>query len=170
MTEFRREVRFESGYDHREGAPTRDPDKGNVGCSGLSIRFLLHGPAATVQFVMYTDWLPSDVVDGGWGRRVDRKREWATGTRYSGHGCADLYPMATDLGYHADAAQYDDQDTLACDVREGDCFYDGSGLRAESVMAALFEEGDRAVWAALETEYAERFEPDASEPENTGTS
>lgn len=41
-----------------------------------------------------------------------------------------------------------------CYLEQGFCFYDGSGLNAEPVMAALFTGGDEAVWSALEDYYA----------------
>ncbi len=143
MSERRRELLFEPGYDRRsEGR----------GCHGLDMRWLIHGEHATVQFVIYTSWLPSWVAAGPWGPNV--------------HGAPDQIfpPIAADLGYHADQPLYEDQLGQAeCAFRGGHrCFYDGSGLNAEPVFAALLTEGGDVVWRHLE-EYLTQVEQQLTE-------
>lgn len=141
--EFRREIRFEPGYDYREedrGKPTGQ----QRGCHGLNMRWLLHGQDGTIQFLVYTMWLPSWVKEGPWGPRVDDGRR------------AEFRPMAADLGRHWDRVLgdpvWETQDK--CDVRpSGHCFYDGSGLNAEPLFAKLLTEGHEAVWAEMESYY-----------------
>ena len=69
---------------------------------------------------------------------------------------AALFPMAADLGHHWRTPPYEDCMSMDCDILEGrtSCFYDGSGLNAEPVMAALFTDGHDGVWRALDAYYA----------------
>jgi hypothetical protein len=137
---FRREIRFEPGYDHRN-------DGG--GCHGLSIRFLLHGDKGTIQFLIYTDWLPTHITEDAWGKRIDRdKREVIR--------LANIYPMAADLGRHWRTRLGYNEAPYECDILDGadQCFYEGSALRADQVLADLLTGGDSAVWDTLEAEYA----------------
>lgn len=164
---MRREIEFTAGYDHREGSPTRDvkyddlPDGKQVGCGGSQIRFYLIGDEGAVQFVMYTDWMPSDVVDDTRGPRVEdhTPREWMRGTRWEQTTAMQpRLPIAADLGYHSPTPHYDNQPAMDCTLLpQGECYYDGSGLNAEPVMAALFKGGSDAAWDALEDYYAETF-------------
>jgi hypothetical protein len=148
MTALRREVRFEPGYDHRAEDASKPAGK-RRGCHGLNIRFLLHGAMGCVQFCMYTDWLPSHVDHGAqFGPRVDRKLD------HYGLRNLDLFPMAADLGHHWRAPLYEGEwQPTECEFLGHPCYYDGSGLNAEPVMAALFIEGDAGVWRHLEEYY-----------------
>ncbi|HEY7009066.1 MAG TPA: hypothetical protein VH395_09010 [Jatrophihabitantaceae bacterium] len=135
-----REVLFEAGYDYR-AEDANKPFGQKRGAHGLNIRFLLHRPRGTVQFLIFTHWLPGTVGPIG---EIPLQR------------LAPVGPMAADLGYHWDEAHYDDQPQQQCDVRpSGSCFYDGSGLNAQPVFAALLEHGDEAVWALLRDYYDE---------------
>lgn len=126
---FRREIQFLPGYDYRE-----DPARSKYGCHGMEIRFLLHGPKMTVQFLLYTNWLPT------WDE-FDRK---------------SMGPLPADLGYHADEPVHGSEDERECQFRErGKCYYDGSALAANEVFKLLVSEGEEAVWSALENRYAE---------------
>ena len=104
------------------------------GRHGVDIRFVLKGDAGAVQFVMFTDWPFNDLP-------------------------SNLFPMAADLGYHSPTPRYEGQDpTTECPYLDGKtCYYDGSGLNAEPVMQKLFTGGSDAVWAELESYYAETF-------------
>lgn len=144
MTGLRREVRFEAGYDHSD--EDKDKPRGRRrGCHGLQIRFLLHGDDGTIQFLLYTDWLPS------WASAD----EWHPVKPQPIPALHDKFPMAADLGHHWDTSTYEGEKSMdECDVRPGGkCFYDGSGLRAEPVLAVLLKDGSDGVWAALEAEY-----------------
>jgi hypothetical protein len=147
MPDLTREIRCEPGYDYRE-TDLDKPSGQRRGCHGMNMRWLLHGEHGTVQFVIYTGWLPSWVVDDGdpFGPRVDDRRARGTG------------PMAADLGHHWDTPTYPGEDgpRSDCHLRpSGRCFYDGSGLNAEPVFAKLLTGGHDAVWAALEEYYAQ---------------
>ncbi len=125
---LRREVRFEAGYDKvAEGK----------GRHGMQIRFLLHGQSGAVQFLMYTDWLPGDAPSIGHYREA------------AGRKSADMFPMAADLGHHWRSAPYEGCEHGPCDVVDGGCYYDGSSLNAERLLAVLFDEGDEGVWREL---------------------
>lgn len=145
MSDFRREVRFEAGYDHREEDAGK-PSGQRRGCGAMHIRFLLHGEKGTTQFLVSTGWLPT----------------WVTGVEYPAvkplprdRRVWDLYPSGMDFGHHWDTATYEGEyQPDSCDVRPGGtCFYDGSGLYAGKVLARLLREGDAAVWEELETYY-----------------
>jgi hypothetical protein len=149
MTELRREVRFDPGYDHREDDKGK-PSGQRRGQHGMQIRFLLHGDLGTVQFVLGTDWVPTHVVDGPWGKKLDRSKDPAVVR------CAGLFPMPVDLGHHWRTPVYEGEyQRDHCEWIDGPCFYDGSGLNADPVAVALFTEGDAGVWRHLEAYYAE---------------
>ena len=123
-------VVFEPGYNKRGS---------QYGVHGMGIRFLLRGPKGCTQFVMNTGWVPGESMRAS---------------------SADMFPMAYDLGYHAHVPQYGygeewvQRSTPDCPYLDGaECFYDGSGLNAEPVMAAFIVEGESAVWSALQIQY-----------------
>ena len=130
---YRREVEFRPGYNKR---------RTGYGVHGMDIHFRFYGPLGTVQFTMSTGWVPGEAVlpfgqdpDPHWSRIANR------------------YPVATDLGYHWLVPQYDEQEMYRRDdcpfVEGGVCYYDGSGLNAEPVLAAFIERGEPAVWRRL---------------------
>jgi len=145
---MRREVRFEPGYD-RVGETD-----GKYGRGSMVIRFLLHGNDGAVQFVMSTGWLPTHVVHREWGDVVDVRTPLQC---LDGKRPIPPEPNATDIGHHWRTPSYDGEwKPSKCDVvTDGDCYYDGSGSNAETVMAAFFQRGDVAVWEALEEYYAQ---------------
>lgn len=114
------------------------------GCHGLSMRWLLHGDQGTIQFLVYTSWLPSWVKPGAFGLTVDTHSERLFG------------PMGADLGHHWDTPAYEGESQMpSCDVRPGGaCFYDGSGLAADDLLGVLLTEGHEAVWERMGAEYA----------------
>ena len=154
MTEFTREVRFEPGYDYAE----EDKDKPwgeRRGVHGMNIRFLLHGDEGTIQFLVYTQWLPSWVKtepDAMFTRILDITDVMEGGQKI-------FPPMAADIGFHWDKLPpHEPEDDWyhmqECDVRPGgQCYYDGSSLQAERVFALLLKKGHEAVWTYMEEHY-----------------
>ena len=135
MTDFRREIQWKPGFDHRNDA---DPKKRQYGCHGLEVRWLLHGPNATIQFLFMTPWLPT------WDDRTTRDLAFSV--------------LPADLGYHADKPQYEGQKGRACDCRpDKRCFYDGSGLAADDVFKLLISKGEEAVWEHMREYYDNYF-------------
>lgn len=147
--QLRREVRFEPGYDHRE--EDKDKPQGQQrGVHGMGIRFLLHGQEGSVQFLLWTDWLPTWCEDGAWGLRFKPDHNAAL---------LNYYPMAVDVGYHSRTPKYEGQSTMPCDaiVGQDSCYYDGSTMMAESVMVLLLQKGHEAVFEYLESYYNSVF-------------
>lgn len=135
-TGFSTEIRVEPGHAIRR----TKGDGSDYGIHSMGLRFLLHGPAATVQFLMWTGIVP-ETIDGPYGKK------WRV---------SDLGLMAADLGYHADAPQYDEQwGRTDCDVRDGRCYYDGSGLAAEPLLELALKRGHGAVFRAMQDYYDE---------------
>lgn len=135
---LKREIRFEVGYDHRSDP---DPKKRSQGAHGMQIRFLLHGRKGTIQFLLYTDWMPT----------------WKS-TGEGGQLFKSMGPMPADIGYHADEPQYEGQGTMECKERpSGQCYYDGSSLNAESIFRLFVKGGEKALWAALNEYYLDLF-------------
>lgn len=133
---FRAEVLVEPGHAIRRSRG----DGSNYGIHSMGLRFLLHGPLATVQFLAWTGLVPEQVP----GRFAP---EWMHGA-----------PMAADLGYHADAPQWQSEDwpqeSMACEHRaSGRCFYDGSGLAAEPLLGVMLMDGHGGVFSALQEYY-----------------
>ena len=129
MSDFRREISWHPGFDKRSDP---DPNERKYGCHGMDLTFFLHGAHGTVQFKVFTGWLPGQ-------ERAAKPL---------------LAPMAVDLGYHWDSPRYEEQTWLACTLRSaGRCYYDGSGLAAESLFARFLVEGEPIVWATLEERY-----------------
>lgn len=124
---FEQAVIFEPGYSNvAEG----------YGKHGMGIRFLLRGPKGVAQFLMNTGWVPGEK---GVPARL-----------------AEYYPSAWDLGYHARVPQYEGAEqygTQPCDYLGAECWYDGSGLNADPVLAAFIAEGEPAVWRALRNQH-----------------
>jgi hypothetical protein len=77
---------------------------------------------------------------------------WVPGDKGIDARISHLFPMATDIGYHAHSPQREgqEQDRRECPYLDGQaCFYDGSGLQAEPVLEAFIHRGDVAIWEAL---------------------
>lgn len=123
---FERAIVFEQGWNDRGG---------QYGVHGMEIRFLLRGPKGVTQFAMNTGWIP--------------------GEKGVSPTLADYFPSGSDLGYHAIEPQYDREmeqigGRESCPFLDGKpCFYDGSGLQAEPVLADFIQRGEVAVWEAL---------------------
>lgn len=137
---FSREVRFEPGHPLTPGTGPSS----NYGRGSLKIRFLLHGRAASVQFLWSTGVTPERVTERDrWGAR----HEWMHSA-----------PMAYDLGYHAEAPQWEGHEGYACDMRSsGTCYYDGSSFASDRVLELFLTKGEDAMWDALHGYYEEHF-------------
>jgi hypothetical protein len=70
-------------------------------------------------------------------------------------------PMAVDLGYHSKVPLYDEQTPsfTDCPFTGGECYYDGSGLRAMEVYKEFRTRGEEWLWNELEEFYEERLVP-----------
>lgn len=148
-TIFKKEIKFEPGYDYIYGIPKKDPEYGR---HGMQIRFVLIGKKGAVQFFMFTDWLP--MVKQGCGLYKPT---------YS-MGGSDCFPMAVDIGYHSPKPIYEGQpERKNCEFLKGkSCYYDGSGLYAEDFMAELINKGQDALWEKMEKYYYEVFKRDSA--------
>lgn len=135
---FRPEVKIEPGHAIRK----TKGDGENYGVHSVGIRIMLHGPKATISFLMWTGIVPE-----------------TEGTGYDEHWVLSPHGlMAADLGYHADAPEYEGQRSMECIFREsGQCFYDGSGLQAEPVLELMIKRGSGAVLQHLEGYYFSMF-------------
>jgi hypothetical protein len=133
--EFRTEILVEPGHAIRR---TRG-NGSDYGIGSMKMRFLLHGPLATVQFLFSTGLVPEQVPG-------DYQAKWW-----------HRDPMGFDVGYHADAPQYEGQEDsghMDCAYRgSGKCFYDGSGLMAEDFVPILLMDGHGGVFRALQDYY-----------------
>lgn len=133
-------VVFEPGYNGRDGG---DYDA-DYGVGGMGMRFVLRDERGATQFLMNAGWVPGQ-----------------EGVPTS---LANYYPSAWDLGYHSPTPRYEGHYSMGpCDFLGGrECFYDGSSLRADSVLESFIREGERAVWDALEAEHRDLFGGDGS--------
>lgn len=139
---FSREVIFEPGHawTTRNNAPSS-----NYGRGSLRIRFLLHGPRGTVQFL--------------WATGVTPERQMEARVGYTHEEWMHSAPMGFDVGYHADEPQYGDDEARDCDYRpSGSCYYDGSSLAADEFLEVFLTEGEDAMWAGLHQRYVSWFE------------
>jgi hypothetical protein len=138
---FSREVAFEAGHPWNTRG---NPPASNYGRASVKVRFLLHGPKGSVQFLWSTGITPESTI----GRFGD---EWM----HTG-------PSGFDAGYHADEPQYPHQDAFPCTYRpSGQCYYDGSALAGDDMLRVFLTEGEDAMWAALQRRYIEWFETES---------
>lgn len=133
-----RSITFEPAFDRRNPDPSK-----NYGIGGVNIRWVLKSGNKAVQFLVLTDWTPVHVQNE---RMSDHFRTDVIG----------IQPMAADLGYHSPEPMYDEQESMACDVLDSQCY--GSSLNAEPVRDRLIAEGGDAVWDELEKYFKARFE------------
>jgi hypothetical protein len=131
-----REVRVLPAYDLRH--------KPDYGVGSAKLLFLLRGRKGVVQFLVYTGWHLSSVVE-------DFR------TQYGPPPVSDWRrAQPVDLGEHAYLPQYPGQApfTEACDVLNGArCYYDGTSHGAEELYWRMIAEGDAAVWEVLQQRY-----------------
>lgn len=129
-------IEVDAAYDER---------KKGCGIHGVDLHFYLRGPNGAAQFVIYTSWHLPHVQTELDGRMLDSEFP------YLQH-----KPMAADLGYHAYKRQYKGQTQLTkkCAVlHDKPCYYDGSGLNAETVFQDMLKRGHDAIWEALQETY-----------------
>ena len=145
-------VKFERGYDCIRfkcihGSHRCIPGAGGShGVHGLNLRFLAKGNAGTVQFLLFTSWLPKFAVDKTfvWG---SHEKAWP--------------PFPADLGFHSKTPQYEGHtpSDLECEYCDGQpCYYDGSGLNANLAMYTLVNGGEEALWKFMDEYYLSVFE------------
>jgi hypothetical protein len=134
-------IQFVPAYDKRNADPKKD-----YGIHGVVLRMVLKGELGATQFVLYTNWQLPNVTK--------EMRSGMAPNKYF------LYePLPADLGYHSPKPMYESQKPMEnCEYLEGkSCYYDGSGLNAESVYKILLEKGDEGVWKELEDYYIQTF-------------
>ena len=134
---FERAIVFEPGFG-MDPAERSKPASQRYGRHSMQMRWLLRGPHGVAQFLMSTGWTPEPApADPSW----PSLRDWMTTS-----------PSGWDLGYHARVPQYEGAEQYGeqpCSYLEAPCWYDGSGLAADPVLAAFFDRGEVAVWEAL---------------------
>lgn len=144
-----------------EWTPAYNKIAEGYGRHGMDLRFVLVGEKGAIQFLLFTQWLTSedryDNEHGGLRCPDGRRRK------------DESQPSPADLGYHAKAPQYEDQQPMEreCEYTGGACYYDGSGLNAEDVFDVFTDEGEEAMWKLLEGVYYTQFE-NAPMPEEIG--
>jgi hypothetical protein len=137
---FTRRLQLTPGYDHTAFAD--DCGRGGHGLHGMELRCVLIGPQGATQWLVYL----SQLIPGTEVKFGSVKPRWADG---------DVL-MAADIGYHWTVPRYEGQERRECDLLpEGFCYYDGSSLRAEELVAPFLVEGLGAVWKRLRDEYDE---------------
>ncbi len=132
---FKRLVQFAPAYDRRSPDPAK-----NYGIHGVKIRFILTGDKGVVQFLLYTNWHLSHVLN-------------ELGGAYEA-------PMPADLGYHSPVPIREGQTLMtdSCEYLDGKpCYYDGSTTAADRLWDVLRERGDEGVWQELEGYYGQVF-------------
>lgn len=139
-TQFEQIVKVSGAFDKRGETP-------NYGISACRISFILKGPEGAVQFMIGTNWFTPEV------QREHRQSNHDSDIRFD-----NIQPQGWDVGYHAKVPQYEDQSSMECDLLGGQCYYDGSSLRADDWVLKFIEGGTDWLWPELEKEYTDRFE------------
>lgn len=116
----------------RMDANRNDPKSHGIGSGRLWFIFL--GPKGATQWLLDTGWyLGQDQRHGG-------------------------KPDAHDLGYHAREPQWEGQEPMGnCDLWDGPCYYDGSGLNAMPHVQPFLRDGPAYIWRVLREDYDSRF-------------
>lgn len=134
---FERAIIFEPGFG-MDPDERRKPSSQRYGRHSMQMRWLLRGPRGAAQFLMSTGWTPEPApADPRW----PSLRDWMTTS-----------PSGWDLGYHARVPQYKGAEQYGeqpCEYLGAPCWYDGSSLAADGVLAAFFDRGEMGVWDAL---------------------
>lgn len=141
-TAFERIVRLHPAYDKRDPDPHKD-----YGIHGVDLLFVLKGPVAAMQFMVYTGWHLPHVQAELDAKVFDGTRRFPLDSHH---------PMPADVGYHALVPQYEGQKSMLseCDWLDGKpCYYDDSTLMARDLFDVLLREGDEGVWRELEKRY-----------------
>lgn len=139
---FERITKVSLPYDRRHS-----DDKKNYGIGGFRIWHVLKGPKGAVQFMYgvgaYLPHLTPEYYAKGLNLEHGKISGW-------------------DVGYHAYKPQYEDQKPMGeCDILGCECYYDGSGLRADDWVNEIFsivgEDPSKRLWEKLEEEYELQF-------------
>lgn len=149
-------VTFKPGFDKRNP----DPNK-NCGIHGMEIRFTLKNYKGAVQFILFTNWLPTTGgSDLKWFEKIlptetkDAYRPMFVTLLINPFiPSTFLKPFPADIGYHSPKPIYDEQKTVTeeCELLGGKpCYYDGSGLNAIRIFEVLLNEGDEGIWRELQ--------------------
>ncbi len=127
--------------------PAWDHRKDGRGQHGVELIFLVTGPKGAVQFLLYTNWM-----------RIDNGA--ANGRLLPIFQSNAMNPMPADRGYHSLVPMYEGQPWREdCPYLGGKpCYYDGSGLNSEALFVTLVNDGDDAMWTALEEYYHSTFD------------
>jgi hypothetical protein len=145
-----RQLIVEPAFDKRHVDP-----KKNYGIHGVEMRFVVSGPEGAVQFLLYTNWQMPAV-----------REEWKSKERAGSRDfpMSLVLPMPADLGFHSRAPVEYATEMKTCPFLDGaDCWYDGSGLNAESYFDVLCSEGLEALWVKLEGYYDYKFKGGSDE-------
>lgn len=132
---LKKSIEFNPAYDRRDPNPSK-----NYGIHGVDMRWYLKGESGVVQFVVYTGW------------HLPHVREELRNVPTQHH------TMGADVGYHSKTPMYEGQEaTHECNILNGPCYYDGSGLHALEMFDRLTEEGGEVVWVRLQKYYERTF-------------
>ncbi len=142
---FVRRVEMLPGYDHRRFDCAFPPGDCH-GQHGMQLDFSLIGPFGATRWAgWFLEMVPGRHVESG-----TVKPEFDHGVFY-----------AFDLGHHWSWPTYEGEGQMECELLPGGfCYYDGSGLHAESLVAPFLARGPAAVWERLRTEYDRLAAPD----------
>ena len=137
---FTQQVIINGSYDYR-----RHESGKNYGISDALIQFNLIGPKGAVHFIFETGWYTNDLQKHVASFGLTEKT---------------FQPSGRDLGYHSPIPMYEGQDIAQenCQVLNGPCYSDGSGLRAAKWLPNFISGGTEWLWPQLEEEYKMRFE------------
>ena len=139
--QFTRRIDFTPSFDKRNPKPSQ-----NYGIGSMRIRFVLIGAKGAVQWMIGTEWFVASAREHL--RKFDHMHKIDEMRR----------PQGYDLGYHAYKPVYEGQSQMDdCDILNGPCFYDGSGLNAELLIEPFLSQGEEYLWPALEAYYAHTF-------------
>ncbi len=129
-------IKFSKPFDKRHSDPSK-----NYGVGGVLCWMILKGDKGAVQFQFSTGIYLPHVLE-----------EW----KQKGYAPE---PMGYDVGYHSPTPMYEGQTSMGdCDILGCECYYDGSGLRAEEWYKIFLAEGYESIWKLLEDDYKERFD------------
>ena len=117
-----------------EVIPAYDNRKEGKGQHCAEMRFYVHGPKGSVQFVLYTGWY----LEG-----LDKSPV------YYKHKMDEPMPVP----------MYEDQSNCGyCKILDSDsCYYDGSTLNADKPFRILVSKGSEALWKYLKDYYKQVF-------------
>ncbi len=153
MVEFKKIVEWQPAFDKRHD----DPEK-NYGIHGMELRFVLKGPEAATQFLIYTNWLMKHCQ-----QEADRLHH----DRFPHLVC---HPLPVDVGYHSLRRVEPNQEPHdECEYLDGRrCYYDGSSNLALDLYWRFVAGGDAVVWRELEERYWDVIQMAAVLPLATG--